>query len=106
MITATNTADELIRSALDGRLSKADLADALDADNRLRFLRACAAIERQYTEACGTSGDPCLESGCSVDHEHGEACLQPVLRAGAAYQKAIGAAWAELYQDPRKRSDS
>jgi hypothetical protein len=88
--------EQMLRLAEEGQVPKDVLASMLPPDRRKIFLDACAAIERQYASACGSSGDPCLESGCSVDHEHGETCLQPLLRAEAEYLKACGAAWVTL----------
>ena len=99
-------AEEFVRQALDGHMSKAEMAGMLEADSRRRYLEACAAIEREYTEACDATGDPCLESGCSIDHEHGEVCLQPLLRAEAEYQKACAAEWVKFFRDPQNRVDA
>ena len=97
LLNWTGTADEFMRRALEGHVSKDDMAHRLEGNSRRRYLEACAAIERRYTEACGTSGDPCLESGCSIDHEHGEACLQPLLRSGVEYHKACAAEWVKYF---------
>jgi len=92
--------ETLTRQAVEGRLSKHALADLLPYETRAAFLASCADIERRYTDACAAAGDPCLESGCSCE---GEACLQPVLRAGTDYLKACGAEWVRLFADARNR---
>ena len=88
------TSESLMQSALRGYLPKQALARLLVPEARCAFLAACAEIEKRFTHACATSGDPCLESGCSCD---GEACLQPLLRAGSDYLSACGAEWTKLF---------
>jgi hypothetical protein len=56
--------------------------------------------------ACGAKNDPCLESGCSIDHEAGETCLQPLLNAGIEYDKACAAEWFKLFQSPQNRVEA
>ena len=97
------TPERLMQYAEDGRLTKHALATLLTAEPRRRFLEACTAIERKYTEECTATKDPCLESGCALE---GEVCLEPILRAGTAYHKACAAEWARLYADPGNRTDS
>jgi hypothetical protein len=87
------TLTDSIELAVEGRLSKLDLATLLHADKRPAFFDACAAIEKRYTEACTATDDPCLESGCAVD---GEVCLQPLMRAETAYNKACAEVWLRL----------
>lgn len=94
------TPESLMRSALEGRLSKQALASLLVPESRQRFLAACAEIEKRYTDACASSGDPCLESGCSCE---GEVCLQPLLRAGSDYRIACGAEWVKQFAIDRNR---
>ena len=84
---------DVVKAAVDGRLSKPVLTGLLPPEKRTAFLAACAHIEKQYTEACGATGDPCLESGCALE---GEVCLQPLLRAGDDYHKACAAEWLKL----------
>jgi len=91
---------QVISFAVAGRLPKPALATMLTARARRPFYDACAAIEMQYTEACRAKGDPCLDAGCSTE---GERCLQPILLAGADYDKACGAIWAALFEDPANR---
>jgi hypothetical protein len=93
--------DKLMTFAADGHLTKQVLGSLLGADDALAYLDACAAIERQYTADCAAKDDPCLESGCAVE---GEVCLEPLLRAGPEYQKACGAAWRIVFEDPRHRT--
>jgi hypothetical protein len=83
-------ADEVVRDAQAGRLPKHALAELLAPEQRRAFLAACAAIEKNYTEACTAANDPCLESGCALE---GEVCLQPLVRAETEYQAACGAEW-------------
>jgi hypothetical protein len=90
--------EQFMRLAEDGQVPKDVLAEMLEPESRGIYLQACAAIERRYTEACDAAGDPCLESGCSVDHQHGEACLQPLLRAETEYHKACAAEWIRLFK--------
>ena len=98
------TAERLMQFAGEGHLSKDVLARLLDVESRRPYLAACAAIERQYTEKCGCE-HPCLESGCSIDRAAGEACLQPLLHAGAEYQKACAAEWVDSFRSPQNRID-
>ena len=95
-------AEQFMRLAEQGQVPKDVLANMLEPASRRVYLEACAAIERQYTEACDATGDPCLESGCSIDHEHGEVCLQPLLRSDAEHQKACGEEWLKVYQSSRR----
>lgn len=98
----TTTAEQLITYARAGRLPKQFLATLLGDKSRARYLDACAAIEKTYTEACTAQHDPCLESGCALE---GEICLQPLLRAGDDYHKLCGAEWIKLFVDPANRAD-
>ena len=102
----TITIDQLTQLAIDGQLSKETLAQLLAPEQRRAYTDACGAIEKTFTHACSTSGDSCLESGCSIDHEHGEVCLQPLLRAGADYQKKCGETWARFFSNPKNRVDA
>ena len=97
-----NAAELLLADAAAGRLSKPVLASLLAPEYRAAFLAACAAIEKRYTEACTAKNDPCLESGCALE---GETCLNPLVEAGAEYQKACGAEWAKLFADASHRAD-
>lgn len=96
----TESAESLMQDAVAGRLPKQALASLLVPESRDRFLAACAEIEKRITHACATSGQPCLESGCSCD---GEACLEPLLRAGSEYLSTCGAEWAKLFAIERNR---
>ena len=95
--------ERVMAIAAEGALSKHALGTLLSAPARRRFLEACARIEADYTEACRAQGDPCLESGCSMD---GERCLQPLLQAGTEYHKKCGAAWNALFADEANRDAS
>ena len=83
-----------MRDATEGRLPKQALAALLALQPRQTFLTSCADIEKAYTNVCSTSGDPCLESGCSCE---GETCLEPMLRAGVEYHRACGSRFASLF---------
>lgn len=102
--TVDSAAERLMTSALDGHLSKHELARYLTTDAQRGFLAACAQIEREYTEACTNRRDPCLESGCSVENAEG-ICLQPILRAGDEFHRACAAEWVNWYRDPANRAD-
>ena len=97
--------ETLMAAAAEGRWPKDALAPLLNLDARRRFLQACAAIERHYTEACAPEGGPCLEPGCAVAGGNGEVCLQPLLRSAAEYHKACGAEWATLFAASANRTD-
>lgn len=99
---ALDTPEQLVTYAIEGRLSKHELARVLTVDARRVYFDACAAIELNYTHDCGAL-DPCLECGCSAE---GERCLQPLLRAGTDYHKACGAEWATLFADRGNRDAS
>ena len=97
------TPEQVMTEAIEGRFSKHALTGLLAPEARPAFAAACARIEIAYTERCRASNDPCLESGCSME---GDRCLQPLLVAGTAYDKACGAEWAKLFADPLKRDSS
>jgi len=97
------TAARFMRFAAEGHVPHEVLLKVLDSSIRRPYLDTCASIERKYTTDCASSGDPCLESGCSAD---GERCLQPLLRAGIDYYKACGAEWAKLFADSANRDGS
>lgn len=96
----TETAELAMTQATAGRLSKHALVSLLAPAARPAFLAACAKIELKYTEDCRALNDPCLDSGCSME---GDRCLQPLLRAGTAYDKACGTEWAKLFIDDANR---
>ena len=98
--TCIGTIEHVIALAWEGRLSKNLLATLLGPDHRPAYLEACGRIEKRYTDECTAKNDPCLESGCALE---GEACLQPLLDAGADYHKACAAAWVAFFADPRNR---
>jgi hypothetical protein len=97
------TPEQVMSEAIAGRLSKHALTGLLTPRARTAFLAACAKIEMGYTEACRAKGDPCLESGCSME---GDRCLQPLLAAGDEYDKACGTEWAQLFADVANREPS
>jgi hypothetical protein len=96
-----NSPEKLMTFAAEGHLTKQILGSLLDADDARAYLDACAVIEKKYTADCAAKHDPCLESGCAVEEE---ICLEPLLRAGADYRKACGAAWRILFEAPRRRA--
>jgi hypothetical protein len=96
------TPEGLIQRAENGEMTKHELLRLLALHKRQAFLDACAAIEKQYTDACASSGSPCLEGGCAVE---GEMCLQPLLRADLEYFKACGQVWSKLFADPPNRAE-
>jgi len=59
-------------------------------------------LKLRYTKDCALN-DTCLEAGCSAD---GERCLQPLIRAGADYEKSCGAEWTRLFADDANRDSS
>jgi len=95
------TPEQLMAQAVEGRLTKDQLAHLLAIDHRSVFLDACTRIEKKYTEDCASSGSPCLEAGCSAE---GEICLQPLLHAGSAYHKACASAWLPIFRDAKNRA--
>ncbi len=95
-------AEQLMTLAAAGRLTKPVMAALLAQGARQRFLESCAHIERRYTDACAAKGDPCLESGCSLEGGD-EICLQPLLEAGDEYNRACAAEWVKLFQQPENR---
>lgn len=100
------TPERLTRFAADGHLTKDAMAHLIVPEKRREYIEACSAMELAYTQACKASADPCLESGCSIDHEHGEICLQPLLNAGVEYHKKCAAEWARFFADPQNRIDA
>ena len=97
------TPDKLMAYAAEGGLPKSALLQLLATETRRTYLDACAVIEKQYTDECAASNDPCLESGCAVE---GEICLQPLLRAGSCYRMRCAAVWIELFANPRNRVEA
>ena len=84
--------------AAEGHLTKQVLGRLLDPVSAQAYRDACTVIERRYTAECAAKNDPCLAAGCAVEEE---ICLEPLLRAGAAYHRACGAAWSTLFQNPQ-----
>jgi hypothetical protein len=93
--------EKLMTFAAEGRLTKQVLGSLLEAGDAQAYLDACTVIEKQYTTDCAASDDRCMESGCAVE---GEVCLEPLLKAGRDYQRACGAAWNILFEDPQHRT--
>ncbi len=87
-----------IAAAAEGRFDKLELEELLPPTMRPSFREACARIEVRFTDECAASGDPCLESGCSVVGDDHEACLQPLMRSAVEYRKACGAEWIRLVE--------
>ena len=102
METHTYTPDQVMAAAVEGRFTKSELAQYLAIERRPPFLDACAHIEKGFTEECAAKqSGPCLESGCSAA---GEICLQPLLHAGSAYQKACAEVWLPIFRDAKNRA--
>ena len=100
------TPDLLMRYANRGHLPKHVLANLLILEQRQRFLNACTQLERQYTEECTASNDPCLESGCSVAGGAEDPSCSRSWRAGIEYHRACAAEWLKLFRVPRNRLDA
>lgn len=94
------TPGDVIAHAIAGRLSKQALAGLLAPEARRVFYDGCSRIEQGYTSGCRDMNDPCLDSGCAMA---GEACLQPIQRAGSEFDKACAAEWATLFADDANR---
>ena len=94
-MTTDYSADELMQRAVEGTFDKAQLADLLPSEWRSRFFAACDDVEREFTRACTTAGDPCLASGCALE---GGVCLNALLNAGPAYNKACGRVWVRVFR--------
>ena len=97
--------ERLMAYAREGHLPKKTLGDLLQPGVRQRYLDACGLVERSFTDACTAKGEPCLESGCSVEHAD-ETCLQPLLNAGIDYYKACAEEWLPLFRNPANRIDA
>ena len=95
--------NRLMRFAEQGQLSKFTLASVLEPGSRQQFLDACAALEKRFTEECGGHGDTCLADGCAMD---GDVCLQALLKAGDAFQKACAAEWVHLFKTENNRIEA
>ena len=90
---------KIVDRALDGKMSKKELAELLKPEKRKLFLETCASIEIAFTKNCRESGgDTCLPDGCAMDD--GEACLNPILGDGSNYWRTVTHVWMEL-ADPK-----
>jgi hypothetical protein len=98
------TIERLTQLAANGHLSKDTLTQLLAPEQRKAYEDACGEIEKTYTHECQASGDPCLESGCSICE--GEVCLQPLMHAGVEYQKKCAAEWTRFFANPQNRIDA
>lgn len=87
-----------VAAATEGRFDKFELEHLLPSELRPSFRDACARIEVRFTQECAATGDPCLDSGCSVVGDDHQACLQPLLRSDADYRKACGAEWVRMVE--------
>ena len=97
MTTHDSTA-RLMDVAVEGLLSKDELAELLPPGLRGEFLGRCADVERDLTRACAAQGDFCLASGCALE---GESCLNAILKAGPEFNKACGSLWVLLFQSSK-----
>ena len=94
-MNTNDSATQLIYSAMNGLLTKDDLAQSLDPELRSEFLQACEEVEKAFTRACAANGDFCLASGCALE---GESCLNALLKAGPDFNKACADLWAPLFR--------
>ena len=94
------SAAQLMHFAEEGILAKDEMAQLLPEGPRASFLAACAQVEKDFTRACAAQGDFCLASGCALE---GESCLNALLKAGPAFNKACGQVWLPIYCDPHNR---
>ena len=94
-MTSNYSEDDLMQRAVEGAFGKAELADLLPSESRSRFFAACHDVELEFTRACTTHGDFCLASGCALE---GEVCLNALLNAGPAYNKACGRVWVRVFR--------
>ena len=85
---------QLMSFAERGMLEKVDMAALLPEELRAAFRAACADVEREITRACAANGDFCLPTGAL----EGEACLNALLNASPAYNKACGELWLPLFR--------
>ena len=101
-VAQVGTPERLMAFAGAGHLPKQALVNLLRVDQRDGYLKACAGLERRYTEACRAENDPCLASGCAAE---GEICLQPLLGADVDYARDCAAEWVRLFRNPSNRID-
>lgn len=85
-------------------LSKASLAALLKPESQQAFLGACAVIEKEATDKCGSSGDPCLEDGCAFEGTN-EVCLNAVLLSEEKCLRACTDVWVKIFENPENRID-
>jgi hypothetical protein len=102
VIAYLGSPERLMRFAKAGHLSKFTLASLLEPDSRHRFLEACAALEKRFTEECA-QGESCLEDGCAMD---GDVCLQAVLKGGSTFRKACAAEWIRMFKSAGNRIEA
>jgi hypothetical protein len=100
------TPERLMHFVEEGHVPKDALVDLLGSTGRWSYLQAVAEIEKRYTAECAAENDPCLKSGCSIDQASGEACLQPLLRAGVNYERACAAEWIKSFRNPQNRIEA
>jgi hypothetical protein len=98
MITNYSAA-ELMHLAQEGTLEKEELAELLPSELRCAFRTACGEVEKDLTRACAAHGTFCLPSGCALE---GEACLDALLNAAPAYNKACGEIWLPLFRSSKQ----
>jgi hypothetical protein len=94
-MTTQYSSSQQISFAERGMLDKLAMADLLPEEPRAAFLAACGDVERAFTRACAAQGDFCLPAGCALE---GEACLNALLNASPAYNKACGELWLPLFR--------
>lgn len=96
------TPEKLMKFAKTAYWSKAKLATLLDPSVRQMFLKVCGILEKEATIKCWSSGDPCLESGCSFDGTD-EVCLNAVLLSEEEYLRACVDIWIMKFENPANR---
>jgi hypothetical protein len=76
---------QLISFAQRGMLDKLHMAALLPDETRGAFLAACAGMERAFTRACES-----------------EVCLNALVNANPAYNKACGELWLPLFRSSKR----
>ncbi len=98
------TPEKLMEFVKTAHLSKAELAKLLVPEIRQMFLNVCAILEKEATDRCGSSGEPCLEDGCAFEGTN-EVCLNAVLLSEGKCLKACIDIWISKFEDPKNRID-
>ncbi len=96
------TPEKLMDFALKGNLDKASLVSLLEPRIRKIFLDICAVLEKEATDRCKNSGDPCLEDGCAFEGTD-DVCLNAVLMSEGKCLKLCIEAWICIFTSPEDR---